>query len=175
MEEFNFFLTITRVSLKKFLFMNDVVLLIGSNMGKRMSHLEVACHEIERELGKIIQRSSVYETAPWGNADQEPFLNRVVKIQSSLEAGEMMRRIISIEEKMGRIRTKKWEPRIIDIDILFYGDEIISDDNLVVPHPSLHLRKFTLVPLAEMMPGYMHPVSQKISGHHKVRPSPSKN
>ena len=141
--------------------MNNAVLLIGSNMGEREAHLERACMEIERELGKIIQRSSVYETAPWGNVDQERFLNRVVKIRSSLGAEQMMERILLIEKKMGRVRTKKWEPRIIDIDILFYDEEIISTGNLVIPHPDLHLRKFTLIPLAELMPGYMHPVLKK--------------
>jgi 2-amino-4-hydroxy-6-hydroxymethyldihydropteridine diphosphokinase len=141
--------------------MSSVVILIGSNMGERMNHLERACVEIERELGKIIQRSSIYETAPWGNIDQEKFLNRIIKIHSSIGAEQMMERILLIEKKMGRVRTKKWEPRMIDIDILFYDNEIISTDNLVIPHPGLHLRKFTLVPLAELMPGYIHPVLKK--------------
>ncbi len=141
--------------------MNKVVLLLGSNLGERMVNLEKACHEIEQELGKVILRSSVYETAPWGNLDQEPFLNEVVKIDSSLNAGQMMERILAIETKMGRVRTKKWEPRIIDIDVLFFNDEIISTENLVVPHPSLHFRKFTLLPLTEIMPGYIHPVLEK--------------
>ena len=141
--------------------MNQVVLLLGSNMGQRLANLEKACEETERELGKITGRSSVYETEAWGNENQEAFFNRVIKIDSSLGAVQMMERIISMEERMGRVRTKKWEPRIIDIDILFFNDEIISTENLVVPHPGIPVRKFTLMPLAELMPGYIHPVLKK--------------
>jgi 2-amino-4-hydroxy-6-hydroxymethyldihydropteridine diphosphokinase len=141
--------------------MNNAALLLGSNMGDREINLERACNEINDGLGKIIQRSSVYETEPWGNTEQDCFLNMVVIVNSSMEAEQMMEHIISIEEKLGRVRTKKWEPRIIDIDILFYDDEIISKKNLVVPHPDLHLRKFTLMPLAEVMPAYIHPVLKK--------------
>ncbi len=141
--------------------MNKVVLLLGSNLGERWINIEKASNEIEQDLGKIIQRSSIYETAPWGNVDQEAFLNGIVLVNSALNAEQMMERILSIETKMGRVRTKKWEPRMIDIDILFFNDEIISTENLVVPHPSLHLRKFTLVPLAEILPGYVHPVLKK--------------
>ncbi len=141
--------------------MNNVVLLLGSNIGDRETNLKIGCEEISECLGKIIQRSSVYETDPWGNTEQGRFLNRVVIIHSSLEAEEMMENIISIEEKMGRVRTKKWEPRIIDIDILFFNNEIISEKNLVVPHPGLHLRKFTLMPLVELMPAFIHPVLKK--------------
>ena len=141
--------------------MNNAVLLLGSNVGARLLNLERACNEIESKLGKITQRSSVYETAPWGNPDQEEFLNRIVKVDSFCQADQMMERIISIEKEMGRVRTKKWEPRIIDIDILFYNDEIISNENLIVPHPGIHLRKFALMPLAELMPDYLHPVLKK--------------
>ncbi len=141
--------------------MNRVVLLLGSNIGERLLNLEKAEREISALPGKIVQHSSVYETAAWGNTKQESFLNSVVVIQSSLSADEMMRKIISIEEAMGRIRTKKWEARVIDIDILFFNDEIISTENLTVPHPGIHLRKFTLIPLAELMPSYIHPVLKK--------------
>jgi len=141
--------------------MNSVVLLLGSNMGDRFTNLEKGSDEIKMGIGEIIQQSSMYETAAWGNENQEQFLNKVVTVNSSLKAAQLMKRILSIEEKMGRIRMKKWEPRIIDIDILFYNNEMISNETLTVPHPSLHLRKFTLMPLAELMPDYIHPVLKK--------------
>lgn len=141
--------------------MNKVVLLLGSNMGDRHFNLEKASVEINREFGKISRHSSVYETAAWGNTNQKKFLNQVVILSSALPAEEMMKRIISMEEKMGRIRKEKWEPRIIDIDILFFNDEVISTPNVIVPHPGLHERKFTLKPLAELIPGFIHPVLRK--------------
>ena len=141
--------------------MNNVVLLLGSNMGDRHFYLEKASSEINRELGKISRYSSVYETAPWGKTEQKIFLNKVVVLSSPLSAEELITRIISIEERMGRIRKEKWEPRVIDIDILFFNDEQISTANLTVPNPGLHERKFTLVPLAELMPGFIHPVLKK--------------
>ena len=141
--------------------MNRVVLLLGSNIGERIQHLQTAVHEINRLLGKSIQQSSIYETAAWGNIKQEKFLNQVIIIQSEFDAEEILRKILMIEEKIGRKRTMKWEARIIDIDILFFNDEIISNDHLVIPHPNLHERKFTLVPLAELIPGYYHPVLKK--------------
>ncbi len=141
--------------------MNKAVLLLGTNVGDRPGNLERATAEITRVLGKVVQQSSIYETAPWGNINQENFLNSVIVIQSEMKAEEMMQNILTIEEKMGRMRMIKWEPRIIDIDILFWGDEIIFTKNLIVPHPNLHERKFTLVPLAELMPGFIHPVLKK--------------
>ncbi len=141
--------------------MNKVVLLIGSNIGDRLSYLEKAETEITVELGRIVRQSSIYETASWGNTSQENFLNRVLIIESTLAANEMMKKIISIEEKMGRRRTAKWEPRIIDIDILFFNNEIISKEDLIIPHPHLHERKFTLIPLTELIPDYLHPVLKK--------------
>ena len=141
--------------------MNKVTLLLGCNIGERLLNLEKAEQEISVLLGKIIQRSSVYETAPWGNTSQGNFLNSVIVIESFYSANEIMTKIIFIEEAMGRVRTKKWEARVIDIDILFFNDEIISTENLTVPHPGLHLRKFTLIPLVELMPSFIHPVFKK--------------
>ena len=141
--------------------MNNVVLLLGTNMGERISNLENAMQEILLELGKIIQSSAIYETAAWGNVDQQNFFNQVVIVSSDLSADELMKKIIRIEEKLGRVRKIKWEPRIIDIDILFFNDAILNAKNLVIPHPGLHERKFTLIPLAEIIPDYIHPVLKK--------------
>jgi len=147
------------VYLKKI--MNQVVLLLGSNVGDRLVNLSVAMSEISRELGGITLQSDIYETAPWGNTKQSSFLNQVLVITSRLQSAELMEKIIQIEASMGRMRIQKWEPRIIDIDILFFNDEIISSENLTVPHPDLHLRKFALIPLAEILPHYIHPVLGK--------------
>jgi len=141
--------------------MNNVTLLLGSNVGNRFAHLETALQMIKNEIGKIALQSSVYETEPWGNTKQGFFLNQVVVVESQLEAEKIMKHLISMEKKMGRERTEKWGPRIIDIDILFFNEEIISTNQLTVPHPSLHERKFTLIPLNEIMPGFIHPVLKK--------------
>jgi len=141
--------------------MNNVTLLLGSNVGNRFTHLETALEMIRMEIGKITLRSSVYETEPWGNTKQDFFLNQVVVFESSLNAEKIMELIISMEKKMGRERAEKWGPRIIDIDILFFNEDIISTEQLTVPHPSLHHRKFTLIPLNEIMPGFTHPVFKK--------------
>ena len=141
--------------------MNKVVLLLGSNMGERHTNIKKASISIEHELGKIVQSSSVYETEPWGNTQQQHFLNQVIIISSDLTSEELMKKIISIEEKSGRIRKIKWEPRIVDIDVLFFNNETISTKILTVPHPGLHLRKFALIPLVELIPEFNHPVLKK--------------
>lgn len=141
--------------------MNKVVLLVGSNIGERYTNLINAAISIEEELGEIVQSSSVYETEPWGNRHQQKFLNQAIVISSELPSDELMKKIISIEEKSGRVRKIKWEPRIVDIDVLFFNSETISTKELVVPHPGLHLRKFALVPLAELMPEFIHPVLKR--------------
>jgi 2-amino-4-hydroxy-6-hydroxymethyldihydropteridine diphosphokinase len=141
--------------------MNRAVLLLGTNVGERFINLGQALDEIKKSMGKISRQSSIYETAPWGNTHQEKFLNQVVMIETNLAVEDVMNSIFAIEKKMGRVRKEKWEPRIIDIDILFYNDEIISTAHLQVPHPSLHLRKFTLIPLAELMPDFVHPLISK--------------
>ena len=141
--------------------MNKVVLLLGSNIGDRHANLKNAISSVEQELGRIVQSSSVYETAPWGNIHQQYFLNQAIIISSELTSQELMNTIVSIEEKSGRVRKIKWEPRIVDIDVLFFNNETISTKTLIVPHPGLHLRKFALIPLAELIPEYIHPVLKK--------------
>lgn len=141
--------------------MNKAVLLLGSNMGERHTNIKNASISIEHELGKIVQSSSVYETEPWGNTQQQHFLNQVIIISSDLTSEELMKKIISIEEKSGRIRKIKWEPRIVDIDVLFFNSETISTKILTVPHPGLHLRKFALIPLVELIPEFIHPILKK--------------
>ena len=131
-------------------------------MGWREIYLREAESYIEKEAGKIKKHSSVYETEAWGNENQAPFLNKVLEIETQLSAPHLMEGILSIEREIGRIRTeKKWAQRIIDIDILFFNDEIRESKMLVTPHFHLHKRKFTLIPLAEIAPDFVHPVFKK--------------
>ncbi len=141
--------------------MNTIVLSLGSNIGKCEENLNRVLEELQSIGCVILQRSSVYLTEPWGNANQPAFYNQVIEVATDFPSDKMMNEILSIEKKMGRERKQKWEPRIIDIDILFFNAEIIEDENLIIPHLHLHERKFVLVPLAEILPQKVHPVFQK--------------
>lgn len=138
--------------------MNAAYLLIGGNLGNRVHNLAKARMNIENDLGAIIKVSSIYETASWGITEQPDFLNQVLLIQTKFSAEEIMQSILSIENKMGRIRTEKNASRIIDIDILFFNDEIINQKDLTIPHPEIQNRKFALIPLNEIAPHFLHPV-----------------
>ena len=140
---------------------NNLVLLIGSNIGNRLLYLEQAQELIEQELGALQTASAYYETAAWGKENQQHFLNKVLIINTLHPPNECLTRILDIETKLGRVRMEKWAERVIDIDILFYNVERWETVSLTIPHPYLHLRKFTLVPLAEILPNFIHPVLQK--------------
>lgn len=136
-----------------------VHLLLGSNLNNKISNLEIAVDQIEDQLGNIISKSSIYRSPPWGvNEVQNEYFNQAIKLQTYLNATEILKRIQKIEKSMGRTRTKPNESRIIDIDILLWGAEMIQEKNLQIPHPRLHLRKFALLPLAEIDSGLIHPV-----------------
>ncbi|HVB03835.1 MAG TPA: 2-amino-4-hydroxy-6-hydroxymethyldihydropteridine diphosphokinase [Chitinophagaceae bacterium] len=139
-------------------FMNTAYLLIGSNQGDRESYLRKAVELVSRQIGKIEQISSVYETAAWGKIEQPDYLNQAVRVNTYLKTGELLKAILAIEVNMGRIRRKIWEPRIIDIDILFYNKDIINEEHLHIPHAHLQERRFVLVPLAEIDPEFIHPI-----------------
>ena len=134
---------------------------MGGNVGNTMISLQRAAEILHAECGTIVQKSSVYKTAPWGNADQQDFLNQAVLLTTSLSAQELMHRILLIEEKMGRHRLEKYGPRIIDIDILLFNDLAIEDLLVTIPHPELPYRRFALIPLAEIAPNQIHPVLNK--------------
>jgi 2-amino-4-hydroxy-6-hydroxymethyldihydropteridine diphosphokinase len=138
--------------------MNQAVLLLGSNIGDRKKKLTDTVRMIEEKAGLIMKKSQLYETAPWGNTDQDPFYNQVIVIETILKADELMQVLLQIEIDQGRVRNQKWEPRIIDIDILYFNDEVIREDHLLIPHPLLQERRFVLVPLAEVLPDFVHPV-----------------
>lgn len=142
----------------------NVYLGLGSNMGDRHAQIRAAAELIHKNIGKIAKKSHVYETQPWGNPDQEKFLNQVVMANTTLDPRELLDKIGRIERELGRERRKdqdKWGPRPIDIDILFYGKRVIRDKGLEIPHPELHKRAFVLVPLLEMAPELEHPILKK--------------
>lgn len=138
--------------------MNKAYLLLGSNMGNSRAQLARAVKAIEKSIGAVMRSSALYATAAWGNSNQPDFLNQVIIIGTNVTASELMKTILRIEEKMGRVRTVKNAPRIIDIDILFFNKEIIDEPDLVVPHPQIQNRRFVLVPLNELSPNFIHPV-----------------
>ena len=143
--------------------MNTVYLLLGSNMGDSEQMLTVATNMIEKNIGKLTKSSSIYRTAAWGNEDQPDFLNQIIIISSSLSSSNVLKEIFVIEKEMGRVRTTKNAARVIDIDMLFFNDEIIQTETLTVPHPQIQNRRFVLVPLAEISPDFQHPLLKKSS------------
>jgi 2-amino-4-hydroxy-6-hydroxymethyldihydropteridine diphosphokinase len=144
--------------------MNDVFLLIGGNMGDRQHYLQTACTLIDKNTGSIVAKSSLYETAAWGITEQSPFLNQVLRIETDLTPAQLLENILKIEEELGRKRLVKMGPRIIDIDILFYGDHVLSTPALTIPHPQIQYRRFVLTPLDELIPDYVHPVLKRTVG-----------
>ena len=135
---------------------------LGSNLGNKLNNILLAKEIIGRKIGKIVSKSSIYKTSPWGTDSDNFYLNQVIKIETILTPHELINKILKIEIEVGRIRTnKKWEDRIIDIDILFHSDFIIHSDNLILPHPLLHKRKFVLIPLNEIDKNLMHPILNK--------------
>jgi 2-amino-4-hydroxy-6-hydroxymethyldihydropteridine diphosphokinase len=141
--------------------MNNVYLLIGGNMGERMANLAAARNSINIDCGRITATSSIYETEAWGYKEQPAFLNQALLIETSLEAEKLMEEILKIEMALSRKREIPLGPRIIDIDIIYFNDEIINTSNLTIPHPSMADRKFVLMPLTEIAPDYRHPILLK--------------
>ncbi|HLO90209.1 MAG TPA: 2-amino-4-hydroxy-6-hydroxymethyldihydropteridine diphosphokinase [Lentimicrobium sp.] len=139
--------------------MNDAYLLLGSSLGSRELYLHDAKNIISEKVGEVVQSSSLYETAPWGSSDTTPFLNQVIQIQTQLLPEKLLSTLLEIEKALGRTRGNiRNEPRTIDIDILYYGDLVINQQNLTIPHERLHQRRFVLTPLAEIAPELLHPV-----------------
>jgi 2-amino-4-hydroxy-6-hydroxymethyldihydropteridine diphosphokinase len=141
--------------------MEEVYLLLGSNEGNRNHHLEQARELIAMRCGEIQASSSLYETEAWGLKEQSPFLNQALIISTLKPAIELLRILKAIEKEAGRIETTKWGPRVIDIDILFYGKQIVDLPDLKIPHPYLQQRRFTLVPLNEIAADFIHPFLNK--------------
>jgi 2-amino-4-hydroxy-6-hydroxymethyldihydropteridine diphosphokinase len=141
--------------------MNRAYLLIGSNMGNREQCVTAAKEHLERHCGRLVQQSSLYQTAAWGLEEQAPFLNQAVEIHTALQPEALLHTVLFIEECLGRKREIRYGPRLIDIDILLFNNEVVHTESLQIPHPQLHNRRFALTPLAEIAPELMHPVFQK--------------
>jgi len=147
--------------LPKFGIMRTAYLLIGGNLGNRKENLSKAVSLINEQCGPLTRSSSIYETEAWGNTDQPSFLNQALEISTSLNARQLIRKVLKIEEVMGRVRKEKLGPRIIDIDILLFENEIHDLRFLKIPHPEMQNRRFVLVPLAEINSTLQHPVLKK--------------
>ena len=143
--------------------MNPVYISAGSNIGDRAANLEFGARRLG-EHGKILGASSFFETEPVGYADQPWFLNQAFEMETSLTPQALLALCNEIERDCGRVRTFTNAPRALDLDILLYGDLIISDPNLVIPHPRMTERRFVLEPLAEIAPEQPHPVEKKTIG-----------
>lgn len=141
--------------------MNKVYLLIGGNVGNRLQNLGRAIELINTTCGNIIQQSAIYETAAWGNTRQQSFLNQALLLETSLSPLQLITATLEVEETMGRVRAERYGPRIIDIDMLFYNNDILHHPQLTIPHPEIQNRRFALVPMQEIAPDYIHPVLQK--------------
>jgi 2-amino-4-hydroxy-6-hydroxymethyldihydropteridine diphosphokinase len=138
----------------------NIFLLLGTNLGDRSQNLKLAREKVGA-FGKIVKTSSIYTTEAWGKTDQPSFYNQVLQIESELNPQNLLASLLETEKEIGRVRLEKWGPRIIDIDLLFYGNHIISGDDLIVPHPGIPHRRFTLLPLYEIAPELMHPSLKK--------------
>jgi 2-amino-4-hydroxy-6-hydroxymethyldihydropteridine diphosphokinase len=137
---------------------------IGSNKGDRFDHMNKAILEISGDNNNVIEKiSSIYETLPYGYKDQGNFYNAVIKITTGYELMELLDSLKSIEKKIGRKNSKRWGPREIDLDILFFNNLIYSNDRVTVPHKEVAKRDFVLIPLSEIAPDFNHPaLNQKI-------------
>jgi len=137
---------------------HNVYLALGSNMGERKELIEKAIGLLGPVGIKVLRVSRLIETAPYGVTDQPPFLNCALEAETELSPQETLKATSSIEKTLGRVRIKRWGPRVIDIDIIFYGSEVISVPGLTVPHPDMQNRTFVLGPLCELNPAFVHPV-----------------
>jgi 2-amino-4-hydroxy-6-hydroxymethyldihydropteridine diphosphokinase len=136
---------------------NTTYLLLGSNLGDRSENLRKARNEMGAACGEILLRSGVYRSKSWGVEQQPDYYNQVLQISTPFSPSQLLDCILDIESTMGRIRTRKWSSRIIDIDILFYKQSVIDLPGLQIPHPRIAQRNFTLVPLMEIAPLLEHP------------------
>ena len=137
-------------------------LLLGSNLGNREKLIDEALILIAEKVGDIVSKSSIYETAAWGKTDQPGFLNLVLAVDTIHCPEKLLEIVLAIEQELGRIRYEKWGSRLIDIDIILYGDEVIDKGDLLqIPHPEMQNRKFVMLPLTEIAPDLVHPILNK--------------
>lgn len=142
--------------------MNKCYLLLGGNLGNKEENLRQAVGLLEEKLCSTAKKSSIFITAAWGNENQPEFYNQAIEISTSFSAKEVLKTALEVEELLGRKRTNdKWQERTIDIDILFYNDEILDLPELKIPHPFIQERKFVLVPMNEIASEFIHPIFKK--------------
>ncbi|MGG1662827.1 2-amino-4-hydroxy-6-hydroxymethyldihydropteridine diphosphokinase [Brevibacillus sp. NRS-1366] len=140
---------------------------LGSNLGDRAETLSQALKKLNDQPGiRILRVSSVYETEPFGNVEQGAFLNLAIAVETSLSPDELLNTALSVERELGRVRTIRWGPRTIDIDLLVYGQSRISQENLVIPHPGISKRAFVLVPLRDVWEGGVLPEYNQTIDHY---------
>ena len=134
----------------------------GANLGEPVRQIRQALDALQKSPGiKFLGASSLYRTQPVGPVEQPPFINAVFALEAEIGPHDFLSLLLDIERNMGRVRKERWGPRVIDLDLLFFGEEIIEEPGLEVPHPRLHERRFVLAPLAEIAPGFVHPVLKK--------------
>ena len=141
--------------------MEKIFLLLGTNTGNLKENLMIALEELTRNNIKILKRSKIYKTKPWGKVNQPDFLNLAVEVDSPFTPEDLLKKIKEIEKNMKRVSTEKWGPRTIDIDILFYGTRQINEPDLVIPHPQFFNRPFAMIPMAEIAPDFIPPLSSR--------------
>lgn len=138
--------------------MHTSFLLLGSNVGDRLGWLAFAIQKLGDAVGEIQRASQLYQTEPWGNPDQQAFINQALEVTTHLSPKALLSRIRDIEDEAGRDRTVQWGPRTLDIDILLYENLVVDTRDLTIPHPRMALRRFVLKPLSEIAGNVIHPV-----------------
>ena len=143
---------------------------LGSNLGERETMIRLALDDIARLPGtKLVRASSLYDTEPQGEVDQPNFLNAAAQVDTELTARQLLWNLLLVEKRLGRVRTKRWGPRTIDLDLLLFGNLVLEEPDLVIPHPELTRRSFVLVPLVELDPLIVHPVTGETLLSHLSR------
>ena len=141
--------------------MNLAYLQLGSNLGDRLELISNAVKCIKENVGALLSFSKIYQSTPWRVEGQESYLNQIIKIETNLSSEDLLISVLKIEKDLGRVRIEKWGERLIDIDIIFFNDEIIENPNLCIPHKHMHERNFVLIPLNEIIPFHIHPKYNK--------------
>ena len=135
---------------------------IGSNLGDRLGYIQQSVTMLSSFVGiDVLETSGFYETEPYGFKEQNWFVNAIIKIKTTLLPIDLLHACQSVEEKLGRVRGKKWGPRTIDLDILFYDDLVVNSDILTIPHPGMKDRAYCIVPMLELDENFIHPVLKK--------------
>lgn len=141
--------------------MNKVYIAFGSNIGDRHEAVKDALELVEQSGMKIVKKSNIYETEPYGYVDQPIFINGAIEVETDLSCRQVLTTLLDIEKQIGRVRLFKWGPRIIDLDIILFNNEVYNEEDLKVPHPDMQNRDFVLKPLNDICPEYIHPILNK--------------